>query len=630
MNFQTRRILLLGTSGWGARHLENIARLGQRVQLVGTVEPRGALISGVPNFTSGAEAFKTLGHVDVAIVATPPHTHAALAREAVDHGAHVLLEKPPTTTSHDWLALRDSSDAAGALVQVGFQSIGSRAIAVMQKMIEGGDVEWIGGAGAWSQDVAYWNRAAWTGTSRMGDHFTTDGVFTNAFAHMVQAALSITGATSAMDIEALRAGRFRANDIECDDTSWVEVGLHQGPQIRLAATLAADQDLSPHLILHGPREPVKFHYIENSITVNGARTFYESRDLLENLLDTIDGRDRLLVPLADTEAYQTVHEYLRTKVDTELLPSRLVAVAADQIRVPGLSDWAEKIATWRDSELDPQRALRSPASNTGTPLKAVPATRVEGGALALEQSPRPYLHPVRTLGGTILTAERPAGHPHHAGLGEAFPYANEVSFWGDDSFRADETQRPHRRHGRILTRSISHTDSTMAEELEWVSHDGTVLIEQQRQWAFAVHADSWTAELSSVIAVAGKDVLLESPGSRGRAGWGYGGLFWRFPDIDQARVHTRDAEGEAQVHGSRSPWIRLSGLFAGAPATVTLEAVGHSDPWFVHISAYPGIGSAPTWDAPYRVQPGRPLSRAFRITVADGILQAPALPRTSY
>jgi hypothetical protein len=37
-------------------------------------------------------------------------------------------------------------------------------------------------------------------------------------------------------------------------------------------------------------------------------------------------------------------------------------------------------------------------------------------ALLITESPRPYLHPVRTLGGAVVTELHPEDHPHHMGV----------------------------------------------------------------------------------------------------------------------------------------------------------------------------------------------------------------------
>jgi hypothetical protein len=49
-------------------------------------------------------------------------------------------------------------------------------------------------------------------------------------------------------------------------------------------------------------------------------------------------------------------------------------------------------------------------------------------------APRPYLHPVRSLAGTVATQSEPADHRHHLGLSIAFPDVNGTNFWGGSTY----------------------------------------------------------------------------------------------------------------------------------------------------------------------------------------------------
>ena len=61
---------------------------------------------------------------DVVVICTPPATHRALVIEALEHGAHVLVEKPMALTSADCREMVDASHrqntnrAAGAMDQL--------------------------------------------------------------------------------------------------------------------------------------------------------------------------------------------------------------------------------------------------------------------------------------------------------------------------------------------------------------------------------------------------------------------------------------------------------------------------------------------------------------------------------
>ncbi len=64
------------------------------VELAGVVRGRPAeVVAGVPVFTSLPEALERL-RPDLAVVATPHHLHAQQAELCLEHGCHVLVEKP--------------------------------------------------------------------------------------------------------------------------------------------------------------------------------------------------------------------------------------------------------------------------------------------------------------------------------------------------------------------------------------------------------------------------------------------------------------------------------------------------------------------------------------------------------
>ena len=70
------------------------------------------------------------------------------------------------------------------------------------------------------------------------------------------------------------------------------------------------------------------------------------------------------------------------------------------------------------------------------------ATLQDGTAIAARLSPRPYLHPVRTLGGVTVTDHLPADHPWHLGAGVALQDVNGINFWGGKTYtRASRTVR---------------------------------------------------------------------------------------------------------------------------------------------------------------------------------------------
>jgi predicted dehydrogenase len=71
-------------------------------------------------FTSLEQALKVPG-ADAVIISTPPHTHAALAAEAINAGRHVLVEKPFTVDAAEARQLLALADRAGVVALVGHE-----------------------------------------------------------------------------------------------------------------------------------------------------------------------------------------------------------------------------------------------------------------------------------------------------------------------------------------------------------------------------------------------------------------------------------------------------------------------------------------------------------------------------
>ncbi|MCS5493341.1 PmoA family protein [Curtobacterium flaccumfaciens] len=247
------------------------------------------------------------------------------------------------------------------------------------------------------------------------------------------------------------------------------------------------------------------------------------------------------------------------------------------------------------------------------------AVERSGAGTIATSSPRPYLHPVRTLGGTVVSAHHPGDHGWHCGVGVAIPDVDGVNCWGGLTYVEGLGYAWRDDHGSVEVVHAEQHDTMSTEALVWRGPDRAVVLREDRTLRWRAVASGWELSWSSSFRTPGDTpVHLGGPGSNGRAGAGYGGFFWRFAECTGVVVRTADAEGETAVHGSVTPWITWSAVFDGGPATIRIEAVDHHDPWFVRAEEYPAIGSALAWDTPAVVQPGEPLVRSFRATITDG------------
>ena len=263
-------------------------------------------------------------------------------------------------------------------------------------------------------------------------------------------------------------------------------------------------------------------------------------------------------------------------------------------------------------------------------------------------SPRPYLHPVTTLGGTRVTGFQPEDHLHHLGASVAIPVLNGVNYWGGRTYLRGRGSVPVDNHGvQRHVRWLSLDGDRFVEQVSWEGPDGRPLASERRSvTVYPVDARSWTLRfLFTLTPVVPAPLTIESPGARGRSGAGYGGFFWRAPeDLDSVRAFGPDLGPSASLdlgpdldpgagatlaagpvlHGSRLPWVALAGRQpGGAPWTLVFVAGdgdASPDPWFVRAEDYAGVCSALAWDRPLTVAPGGVLSRRMSVVIADGDL----------
>ncbi|MEV3991653.1 PmoA family protein [Streptomyces sp. NPDC049837] len=252
--------------------------------------------------------------------------------------------------------------------------------------------------------------------------------------------------------------------------------------------------------------------------------------------------------------------------------------------------------------------------------------------LALRLSPRPYLHPVTTLGGTPVTEERPEDHLHHLGVSVAVPDVSGHNFWGGRTYVRDRGPADLDNHGVQYHEGWKLRDPDgFVEDLSWRAEGRELLRERRTVAATELTATAWALDFTFSLTNPGPENLsIGSPATNGRQGAGYGGFFWRAPRQAAAPgVFTADVQGESSVHGRVADWLALTGpdwtlVFAGATEGT------RKDPWFVRTGEYPGVGSSLVWDERLPIATGATVVRRVVTVVADGALgrgEAAALVR---
>lgn len=651
------RLILVGVGGYGRVHAERIAKLQAEgvVHLVAAVDPilevPPPTIAGTPMYRDLPDALAAAGPVDVVVIAAPIAEHVRLAELALAGGADVLLEKPPVAAFADFTRLLEAERRTGRVVQVGFQSLGSEGLRLLREDALGiGPIAKVSATGAWSRTVGYWNRSPWAGRRSVNGQPVVDGVVTNPLAHATATALAVIGCRTADDVAAVDADLYRANAIDSDDTSVVRIQTlnpsrtASGLTVTCAFTLCASVQQEPVVQIEGATGRARFAYTADRLEIEVAgqtRTVTVGReDLLENLLAYRRGESKLLVPLSSTGAFMRVLDAVASAGEPLRIDPRAITWSGEgPDRRPVVTDvedalqWAVDTGqTFTELGLSWAHRGRDRVLATGR-VGETEVLEYRDGAGTLETStPRPYLHPVRTLGGVVVSATHPADHDWHTGVGLAIPDVNGTNFWGGGTYAPDRGYALLDDHGVITGGPVDLEPSGFRHRLDWLGHDGRHELVEQRsvQWA-AVAPHLWRLAFDTSL-TSDHQVELGSPGSKGRVGGGYGGFFWRFPRCTEVDVFTADARGEHEVHGTVAPWIAWSAEFAAGPgisgpATVVVAAAGtrRPEPWFVRVSSYPGLGSALAWDRPVVLGAGQALQRRFDIWVADGRLDLEAV-----
>lgn len=249
------------------------------------------------------------------------------------------------------------------------------------------------------------------------------------------------------------------------------------------------------------------------------------------------------------------------------------------------------------------------------------------------ESPRPFIHPLRTLGGRLVSVYRPHDHLWHVGIAWSLPHFGADNFWGGPSFRADRgyvqlDNNGSTRHRR--TEQIEVTDGvfTFAHDLDWYRLDGTHVVTETRRLTARVEPvrDAWILTFeTSMENVSGADIMIGSPTTEGRPDAGYGGLFWRGPrSFTGGTVLGPDGATGETLRGRHAPWMAFTGQhdeLEGSSSIVMVDAptnAQHPPQWFARSEPFGCLGPAPFFSTEVQFGNGETMTNRYAVVIADG------------
>jgi len=265
------------------------------------------------------------------------------------------------------------------------------------------------------------------------------------------------------------------------------------------------------------------------------------------------------------------------------------------------------------------------------------------------QAAKPYLHPLRTADGKVVTRGFPMvadipgeahDHPHHRGLWFTHGDVNGYDFW------ANEESQPGvgKGKGRVVLERVDKLapgkkSGTISAGFAWKIPSGETLLLESRKMTFYSDPQLRTIDF---------DITL-SPQQEVRFGDTKEGMFAmrlaapleeaQPKDIAEPKrtgkmVNAQNKQGEKNVWGKRSEWLDYSGRIDGAAVGVAVfdHPSNPRYPTYWHARAY-GLLAAnifglhdferdPSRDGSLSIRPGQPLRFRYRVIVHPGDVYA--------
>ena len=131
------RTAVIGVGYLGRFHAQKY-RHAANSELIGIVDPSPearAAVGGELGVAAYADHRELLGRVDAVSIVTPTPWHYPIARDFLEAGAHVLVEKPMTATLEEGQRLIEAARRAGRTLQVGHLERFNAAVQAVQPIL---------------------------------------------------------------------------------------------------------------------------------------------------------------------------------------------------------------------------------------------------------------------------------------------------------------------------------------------------------------------------------------------------------------------------------------------------------------------------------------------------------------
>ncbi|MGL3151583.1 PmoA family protein [Microbacterium sp. A82] len=247
------------------------------------------------------------------------------------------------------------------------------------------------------------------------------------------------------------------------------------------------------------------------------------------------------------------------------------------------------------------------------------------------ESPKPYLDPLRTRAGRVVSLFRPWDHVWHKGIAWSLPVVDDQNFWGGPTYVHGHgyVQLPNDgTQAHIAVTAVEEGQiARFAHDLEWITENGRRLFTERRELTARLLApEAWALTfVTEMTNITDAPILIGSPTTKGRDNAGYGGLFWRGPrSFTDGMLVTADGTGTgSDIRGQRHEWMGFAGRHDEIDATSLLVMVDsaanphHPPQWFARSEEFAALNPAPFFSEELTIVPGETVVFRYAVGVAD-------------
>jgi len=242
---------------------------------------------------------------------------------------------------------------------------------------------------------------------------------------------------------------------------------------------------------------------------------------------------------------------------------------------------------------------------------------------------KPYIHPLATTDGSVLTWHRPADHIWHRALWFSWKAINGLNYWEED-------RKTYLSRGRTSIKNVKVTlnkDFSAKAEIVLSYHPPKKpeVMSEKRTIEFSAPTKEglYRIDWSAVFTAVGADaVLSRTPikGEKGGKGWGgYAGLSIRMAKETRG-WNIIDSKGrkDMKIHGQpEAVWVDASGkTTSGKEAGVAIldhpRNSRHPSPWYI-AKGMPYFSPALLYNKPLTLKKDQTLKLKYRIVVHPGL-----------